>query len=143
MRLPEEQIKQAILHPELSVRTLALHYFSRSFSDDTTVMPFVVEAVEKFGLVHPQTTELFPPPVVSLLGHPQTLNHLGHGPPLGQLNFRLSQPWNDLLRHESFLRHLLPPIQLGPNRHSINQAVDSVTGARSFTKRIDIHQPSQ
>ena len=49
MRLPEEQIKQAILHLELPVRTLALHYFSRSFSDNTTVMPMVVEAVEKYG----------------------------------------------------------------------------------------------
>jgi hypothetical protein len=49
MRLPEEKIKQAILHPELPVRTLALHFFSRSFSDDTTVMPLVVEAVENFG----------------------------------------------------------------------------------------------
>ena len=49
MRLPEEKIKQAILHPESLVRTRALHYFSRSFSDDITVMPLVVAAVEKFG----------------------------------------------------------------------------------------------
>ena len=49
MRLPEAKIKQAILHSELPVRTLALDYFSRSISDDSTVMPFVVEAVEKFG----------------------------------------------------------------------------------------------
>jgi len=49
MRLPEEQIKRAILHPELPIRKLALHYFSRSFSNDTTVMPLVVDAVEEYG----------------------------------------------------------------------------------------------
>lgn len=49
MRLTDEDIKQAILHPELPIRKLALHYFSRSFSEDTTVMPFVVKAVGEYG----------------------------------------------------------------------------------------------
>lgn len=49
MRLPEENIKQAILHPDSLVRTRALHYFSRSFSHDVTVMPLVIAAVEKLG----------------------------------------------------------------------------------------------
>ncbi|QDT78236.1 hypothetical protein Mal35_16680 [Gimesia maris] len=49
MRLLEEQIKQAILHPDLPVRTLALQYFSRSYSEDTTVMPLVINVVEKHG----------------------------------------------------------------------------------------------
>lgn len=49
MRLPEEQIKQAILHPELPVRTLALQYFTHSFSEDSTVMPLVIKVVEKYG----------------------------------------------------------------------------------------------
>ena len=51
MQLPDDQIKQAILHSDLPVRRLALHYFSQSFSDDTTVMPVVIEAAEKYGRV--------------------------------------------------------------------------------------------
>jgi len=42
-------IKQAILHPHPDVRRLAAHYFSRSFSSDTSVMPLIIEAVEKYG----------------------------------------------------------------------------------------------
>ncbi|WP_417389752.1 SEC-C metal-binding domain-containing protein [Gimesia sp.] len=49
MRLPEEQIKQAILHSELPIRSLALRYFTHSFSEDTTVMPLVIQVVEKYG----------------------------------------------------------------------------------------------
>ncbi len=46
MQLCEEQIKQAILHPEPPVRKLALDYFSQSFSQDKTVMPLVIEAMK-------------------------------------------------------------------------------------------------
>ncbi|WP_339736151.1 SEC-C metal-binding domain-containing protein [uncultured Gimesia sp.] len=49
MRLPEEKIKQAILHPELPVRIQALQYFSRPFCEDTTIMPLVIQVVEKYG----------------------------------------------------------------------------------------------
>ncbi len=46
MQLSEEQIKQAILHPYPPVRELALEYFSQSFCQDDTVMPFVIEAMK-------------------------------------------------------------------------------------------------
>lgn len=49
MRLSEEQIKQAILHPEPTVGRLALSYFSRSFSQDKTVMPLVIEAIKSLN----------------------------------------------------------------------------------------------
>jgi hypothetical protein len=49
MRLPEEKIKQAILHPDAEVREMAVCYFANSFSLDPTVMPLVVQAVEKYG----------------------------------------------------------------------------------------------
>ncbi|QDV49882.1 hypothetical protein Enr17x_19030 [Gimesia fumaroli] len=49
MRLPEEKIKQAILHPEFPVRIQALQYFSRPFCEDTTIMPLVIKVVEKYG----------------------------------------------------------------------------------------------
>jgi len=49
MRLSEEQIKQAILHPDLDARTLALQYFTKSFTGDTTIIPLVIKAVEQYG----------------------------------------------------------------------------------------------
>ncbi|NIR70278.1 hypothetical protein GWO43_21020 [candidate division KSB1 bacterium] len=49
MRLPESKIKQGILHPEAKVRYTAVGYFSESYSRDPSVMPLVIEAVEKYG----------------------------------------------------------------------------------------------
>lgn len=49
MRLPESDIKAAILHPEEQVRLTALAYFPDSFGTDESVMPLVIEAVEKYG----------------------------------------------------------------------------------------------
>jgi hypothetical protein len=46
---PTNWIKQAILHPEQEVRAIALLYFTESFSDDPAVMPFVIQAVERYG----------------------------------------------------------------------------------------------
>ena len=52
MRTPESRIKEAILHPEEEVRLTAVSYFSRSHGRDETVMPLVIEAVEKYGRDH-------------------------------------------------------------------------------------------
>ena len=49
MRLTEEQIKQAILHEDVLVRSLALDHFCESFSEDPSVMPHAIHAVEKYG----------------------------------------------------------------------------------------------
>lgn len=49
MRWSEEQIKQAILHPEQAVRQLAVNYFCNSFSRDKAVLPLIIEALEKYG----------------------------------------------------------------------------------------------
>ena len=46
MRLPTDQIKAAILHPDRIVRDVALYYFTDSFSQDHTIMPLVIQAVE-------------------------------------------------------------------------------------------------
>jgi hypothetical protein len=50
MRLSVEEIKAAILHPDLEVREAAVFYFSKSHSDDPAVMPLVIEAVKRYGL---------------------------------------------------------------------------------------------
>lgn len=49
MRLSDDQIKQAILHPEEEIRLTALRYFTDAHSRDETVMPVVIEAVERHG----------------------------------------------------------------------------------------------
>lgn len=49
MRLSEDKIKQAILHPALDIRRRALEYFSVCFSQDESVVPLVIEAVERYG----------------------------------------------------------------------------------------------
>jgi hypothetical protein len=49
MRLPEPKIKAAILHPEEDVRLTALAYFADSFTTDESLMPLVIEAIEKYG----------------------------------------------------------------------------------------------
>ena len=49
MRLTQEQIQRGILYPEQMVRDVAMRYFSESFSDDPTVMPLAIEAVEAYG----------------------------------------------------------------------------------------------
>ena len=49
MRLPESKIKAAVLHPEEEVRLTALAYFADSYTTDESLMPLVIEAVEKYG----------------------------------------------------------------------------------------------
>ena len=49
MRLSEEKIKQAILHPQLEIRQRAVRYFSVCHSEDEGVVPLVIQAVERYG----------------------------------------------------------------------------------------------
>ena len=46
MRTPESTIQAAILHPVEEIRTKALAYFARSHTQDETLMPLVIQAVE-------------------------------------------------------------------------------------------------
>ena len=49
MRLPESQIMKAILHAEEEVRLTALGCSADSFTDDESIIPLVIEVVEKYG----------------------------------------------------------------------------------------------
>ena len=49
MRLSDEAIKQGIVHPETLVRDEAVEYFAGAYSDDPTVMPCVIQAMETYG----------------------------------------------------------------------------------------------
>ena len=44
MRLSEEIIKQAILHPQLEIRQRAVRYFSNCHSEDESIVPLVIQA---------------------------------------------------------------------------------------------------
>ena len=50
MRLPAEKIKEAILHPDREVREAAVFYFADSHSPDPTIMPLVIQAMDRYGL---------------------------------------------------------------------------------------------
>jgi hypothetical protein len=49
VRLSEDRIKEAILDADSEIRQRAVHFFARSFSMDTSIMPLVIRAVETFG----------------------------------------------------------------------------------------------
>jgi hypothetical protein len=49
VHLPDSKIKEAVLHHEPEIRQRAVHFFAKSFSSDTSVMPLVIKAVETFG----------------------------------------------------------------------------------------------
>jgi len=49
VRLSEDKIKEAILHPDIEIRDRAVSYFGKSFSSDLTIMPLVIKAVETYG----------------------------------------------------------------------------------------------
>src|SRR5271166_1502314 len=49
MRLPEDKIKEAILHADPEIRVRATSYFAKSYSSDVSIMPLVIKAVETYG----------------------------------------------------------------------------------------------
>ena len=49
MRTREATIKAAILHPVHEIRNMALNYFTHGLAQDPTLMPLVIQAVEKYG----------------------------------------------------------------------------------------------
>lgn len=49
MRLSESKIKEAILHPDAGIRDRVLRYFADAYCNDTTLVPLVIQAVERYG----------------------------------------------------------------------------------------------
>jgi len=49
MKPTEQDIKQALLHPDPIVRDAALQYFALSFSRDPGIWPVAVQAIEQYG----------------------------------------------------------------------------------------------
>ena len=70
MRLSEEQVKQGLLHEDPQVRFAALEYFAQAFSRDTTIMPVVIEAFQRFGRNHAFP---FVHPIAELAQTPETI----------------------------------------------------------------------
>ena len=57
MRCPESQIKAAILHPEGEVRLTSVRYFAESHMADTSIMPLVTQALDRYQL-YPRNDEM-------------------------------------------------------------------------------------
>lgn len=70
MRLPEEQIRQGILHSDVDVRFVCLHHFAEGDGRDTSVMPVAIEALERFGRT---TAFRFVHPIADLPQTPATI----------------------------------------------------------------------
>jgi hypothetical protein len=49
MRLTEDQVRQALQHPDKDVRFAVLQYFARSYSRNPAIMPDVIGLVESLG----------------------------------------------------------------------------------------------
>lgn len=48
-RLPADAIKQGLLHPDVDVRFAALRYFADAHDPDPSVMPVVIDALDRYG----------------------------------------------------------------------------------------------
>ncbi|NUQ61705.1 MAG: SEC-C domain-containing protein [Pirellulales bacterium] len=48
-RLPEDRIKQAIVHPDALVREMGVLYFANSRSPDPAVAPLAIAAIQRYG----------------------------------------------------------------------------------------------
>ncbi len=86
MRQPAEKVKEVILHVDQDVRDAAAYYFADSYSDDASVMPLVIQAIEKYGFEAAFTGYSF---LTNLVQTDETVVWLS-----GQLK-KLGQPTNE------------------------------------------------
>src|SRR5579872_570214 len=49
MRLAEDQIRRALLHKHEEIRYTAVSWYSEGFSTDESIMPIVLDSVERYG----------------------------------------------------------------------------------------------
>jgi hypothetical protein len=49
MRPTDEQVRQAILHPEQEVREAAVNYLADGHTNDVRIMPLVIQAIQQWG----------------------------------------------------------------------------------------------
>ena len=59
MRQPADKVKEGLLHADQDVRDAAAYYFADSFSSDPTIMPLVIQAIEKYGFDNAFSTYSF------------------------------------------------------------------------------------
>lgn len=117
MRVPQHQVKQGILHPEQLVRDTALHCFCDSFTDDPTVMPVAIQAIETFGwdgafefpsrvgeLIQTEETLLWFIDQLNRMGYPRTSKDAEHCFRLGAIIAQADVSL--LMRHDEVLMGL-------------------------------------
>ena len=106
MRLPAEKVKGAILHADQDVREAAVYYFANSFSPDPTIMPLVIQAIERLGFDNTFQTYTF---LKKLVQTDETVRWLIQQLPI------LGQPANEkeaepVLAYGSALVHAKPAV---------------------------------
>lgn len=112
MRLTEDQVRQALQHPDKNVRFAALLYFAKSYSRNTAIMRDVIELLERLG---PKAAFLYSFPIADLAQTDETIAWA-----LGRLQHL---PRNDA--EDDFLGHLgslllnADPMLLLPHRATI------------------------
>lgn len=123
MRLPIEKIKQAILHPEAAVRLTALMYFAESHSADDSVMPVVIEAVEKY-----------PPNAFEMLRHAERLPQ--RPATIDWLIDQLRRPYNTESLDEDNLRTALAMVLLGADPENLARRHKDILSAQTFPAEL-------
>lgn len=115
MRYPREKIQEAILHPDINIRERAVNYFTQAYSPDPSLMPTVIEAIEKYG----RTDEAIR--LIELAGGlrqtPETISWL-----IDELN---SEQTDNSLEYADSLSEMLvraDPVLLRPRQSDICQA---------------------
>jgi hypothetical protein len=132
MRLTEDQVRQALQHPDKEVRFAALYYFAKSYSRNTAIMPDVIELVDRLG---PKDAFLYSFPIADLAQTQDTITWA-----LGRLQ---RPPGNeaeeDFLGHLGFLLHHADPMLLLPHRAAIltSPGLDSKS-ASQIEHRLDL-----
>ena len=70
MRFTEDQVRLALQHSDKGVRFAALQFFAKSYSNNTAIMPDVIELVKRLG---PQNAFLYSFPIADLAQTEETI----------------------------------------------------------------------
>ena len=120
MRLPADKVKEAIPHSHQTVRDAAVFYFANSYSSDPTIMPLVIQAIDKFGFDNAFETYSF---LERIMQSEETVRWL-----IQQLT-KLGQPANEK-EAEPILAYLSGLVQADPavlkNHEAEIMALDSL-----------------
>jgi hypothetical protein len=132
MRLSEDKIKEAILHPDPEIRDRATSYFARSYSPDPSIMPLVIRAVETHGR---ERAYLQIGLARDLRQTEETITWV-----LGELNAERSDQYENYVYNLSMVLLHADPAPLLPRESAVREARHFLAELRApFTERLHMH----